>query len=250
MVVKPPYMSIYCMFCLTEALKRGVGMEKKATDLYIEKFSFWEHLSDEERKFLNDHTYPVKFAKGEMVRSGNDRCAGVMLVKKGRLRTYTMSSDGRDVTLYRIEEGDVGVMSASCALQSVTFHVLIEAEDDTEVLLTESDAFRRLADENVSVRCFGYEKASERLSEMLWKLQQVLFLSADQRLAIFLRDESGRLGTDELRITHEQIAKYMGSAREVVSRLLKYFSQEGIVEVRRGAIRIKDKNRLHQMAEG
>ncbi|MBE6097892.1 MAG: Crp/Fnr family transcriptional regulator [Schwartzia succinivorans] len=224
-------------------------MEKKATDLYIEKFSFWEHLSDEEREFLNDHTYPVKFAKGEMVRSGNDRCAGVMLVKKGRLRTYTMSSDGRDVTLYRIEEGDVGVMSASCALQSVTFHVLIEAEDDTEVLLTESDAFRRLADENVYVRCFGYEKASERLSEMLWKLQQVLFLSADQRLAIFLRDESGRLGTDELRITHEQIAKYMGSAREVVSRLLKYFSQEGIVEVRRGAIRIKDKNRLHQMAE-
>ena len=140
-------------------------------------------------------------------------------------------------------------MSASCALQSVTFHVLIEAEDDTEVLLTESDAFRRLADENIYVRCFGYEKASERLSEMLWKLQQVLFLSADQRLAIFLRDESGRLGTDELRITHEQIAKYMGSAREVVSRLLKYFSQEGIVEVRRGAIRIKDKNRLHQMAE-
>ena len=225
-------------------------MKKTATDLYIRKFAFWQQLTEPQRAFINDHTYPVTFKKGEMVQSDSDRCAGVLLVKKGRLRTYTLSPDGRDVTLYRLEVGDVGVMSASCALQSVTFHVLIEAEEDTEVLLTESDAFRRLADENIYVRCCAYEKVSERLSDMLWKLQQILFLSAEQRLAMFLRDESAKLGTDELHITHEQIARYMGSAREVVSRLLKYFSQEGIVEVRRGAIKIKDKKKLERFALG
>ena len=130
----------------------------------------------------------------------------------------------------------------------MTFDVYIDAEEDTEVLLTDAVAFRKLADTNVYVRCFGYEKASNRLSEMLWKMQQVLFLSADRRLAIFLLEESEKLGGDEIHMTHEQIARFMGTAREVVSRLVKYFSQEGWVKTARGCIRLTNREALRDLA--
>ena len=89
---------------------------------------------------------------------------------------------------------------------------------------------------------------SARLSEMLWAMQQILFMSADKRLAIFLLQESEKLGQQEIRLTHEQIARYMGSAREVVSRLLKYFVQEGMVKSSRGLLTILDRKKLQKLA--
>ena len=89
-----------------------------------------------------------------------------------------------------------------------------------------------------------------RFSEVMWVMQQILFMSFDRRLAIFLLDESSKLGSDTIKLTHEQIAKYMGSAREVVSRMMKYFVTEGIVESsRQNGIKIIDKKRLRAIAK-
>ena len=81
----------------------------------------------------------------------------------------------------------------------------------------------------------------------MWVMQQILFMSMDKRLAVFLLDETAKNGTDTVKLTHEQIAKYMGSAREVVSRMLKYFAAEGLVSVSRGGIRLIDKSRLRDL---
>jgi len=81
----------------------------------------------------------------------------------------------------------------------------------------------------------------------MWVMQQILFMSTDKRLAVFLTDEAARTGSSTIGLTHEQIAKYIGSAREVVSRMLKYFSTEGIVEVSRKGIKITDKEKLRQL---
>ena len=159
-----------------------------------------------------------------------------------------MSEDGREVTLYRLFSDDVAILTVSCALQSVTFEVFVDAEEDTEVLQLDAAGFRSLSAANIYVKCFGYERASARLSEMLWTLQQILFLSADKRLAIFLLQESEKRKSGKLSLTHEQIARYMGSAREVVSRLLKYFAQEGMVELGRGSLRLLDRERLAALA--
>ncbi|SFT47742.1 CRP/FNR family transcriptional regulator, anaerobic regulatory protein [Selenomonas sp. GACV-9] len=225
-------------------------MEKKknVTDLFIKHFDFWPHLSEPEKDLISAHTNIVRYTKGTQVHQGPLDCIGVLLIKSGQLRVYTMSEDGREVTLYRLFPDDVGILSASCALDAVTFDVYIDAEEDTEVLLTDAVAFRKLADTNVYVRCFGYEKAANRLSEMLWKMQQVLFLSADRRLAIFLLEESEKLGGDEIHMTHEQIARFMGTAREVVSRLVKYFNQEGWVKTARGCIRLTNREALRDLA--
>lgn len=218
------------------------------TDLFIEHFNFWPHLSTQEKELINAHSHIVHYKKGTQVHQGPLDCIGVLLVKRGQLRVYTMSEDGREVTLYRLFPDDVGILSASCALDAVTFDVYIDAAEDTEVLLTDSVAFRKLAKDNIYVRCYGYEMASNRLSEMLWKMQQVLFLSADRRLAIFLLEESAKRNSREIHMTHEEIARFMGTAREVVSRLVKYFNQEGWVKTSRGCISLTNYDALKDLA--
>ena len=219
---------------------------KTTTDLFIRHFSFWPHLTEKQRAFLNDHTRAVRYPRGTTVQDAGG-CVGVLLIKTGQLRAYMLSEDGRDVTLHRLGPDEVGIMAAICSLEAVTFRVFIDAMEDTEALLTDSAAFRRLTEENVYARCFGYELASARLSEMLAKLQQVLFLSVNRRLALFLLEESQRHGA-LISLTHEQIARNIGSAREVVSRLLKEFSRDGIAEVSRGSLRILDRARLEKIA--
>ncbi|XOQ24764.1 MAG: Putative Crp family transcriptional regulator [Mitsuokella multacida] len=222
--------------------------EKNVTDLFIRHFSFWPHLSDAEKELLNAHTHAVHYEKGAQVHRGPFDCIGVLLIKKGQLRVYTLSEDGRDVTLYRLFPDDIGILSAACTLDSVTFDVYIDAEEDTEALLTDAPAFRKLSDGNIYVRCYAYELASKRLSDMLWKLQQVLFLSADRRFAIFLLEESRERKSDTVHLTHEQMARYMGTAREVVTRLIKYFNQEGWTRTGRGCLQIVDRDALKELA--
>ena len=226
----------------------AMTQEKTQTDLYIRQLSFWPHLSTPEKTLLNNNTRTVRYAAGAQVHQGTLDCIGVLLVKSGQLRVYSLSEDGRDVTLYRIFAGDMCVLSASCVLQAITFPVNIDAEEDTEVLRIGAPTFRKLAQDNIYVRCFGYETAAGRLSDILWKMQQILFLSADKRLAIFLLEESAKPGSDTIHLTHEQIARYMGSAREVVSRLMKYFSQEGYVKTGRGQLQLLDKPGLQRLA--
>jgi len=97
-------------------------------------------------------------------------------------------------------------------------------------------------------KIFALESAVSSFSDIMWVMQQILFMSMDKRLAIFLLDEISKTGKDTVKLTHEQIAKYMGSAREVVSRMLKYFSTEGLVSVSRSdGVRILDKKRLRAL---
>ena len=145
---------------------------KTTTDLFIRHFSFWPHLTEAQRAFLNDHTRPVRYGKGAAVQREMETCLGVLLVKSGQLRAYALSEDGRDVTLHRWGAEEVSIMTATCSLDAVTFHVFIDAVEETEALLTDAGAFRRLAEENVYVRCFGYERAATALSEMLRQFQR------------------------------------------------------------------------------
>ncbi len=217
---------------------------EEMTDALRRAFPFWEHLSQAEKERLVDHTRPLHYPKGGSVHRGDEDCVGILLVKKGQLRVYMLSEDGRDVTLYRLFEGDVCILSASCVLEAITFDVCIDAEEETDVFQISSQTFRALSEQNIYVKCYGYQLTTTRFSDVMWTMQQILFMRADRRLAIFLWDEISKSGSDEIHMTHEQIARYMGSAREVVSRLLKYFASEGIVTLFRGGIRIVDKNKL------
>jgi len=213
-------------------------------------FPFWEQLTPEEQEFLCRTTRPVKYKKGERVHSPVESCVGILLLRTGQLRAYLLSEDGRDVTLYRLFPGEVCILSASCVMDSVNFDLYIDAEEDTEAYCIGAGTFRRLMQQNVHVRCFAYQMTAERFSDTMWTMQQILFMSADRRLAIFLTDELAKTGGSDVRMTHDQMARYMGSAREVVSRLLKYFAQEGWVRLYRGGVEVLDKQKLQEIARG
>ncbi|MBR2612457.1 MAG: Crp/Fnr family transcriptional regulator [Clostridia bacterium] len=208
---------------------------------------FLATLSQEDRNALLQSAIHGHFDKGETIHDGT-RCTGVLLVKSGCLRVYLLSEEGREVTLYRLFEGDICILSASCAIHNLTFDVLVDAEEDTDLTVIGGCAFAELADRIPEVKIFALERAVSDFSDVMWVFEQILFMSMDRRLAIFLLDELSKSNTDTIKLTQEQIAKYMGSAREVVSRMLKYFSGEGIVENLRGGIRVKDKKRLRAIA--
>lgn len=222
-------------------------MKKPYEDIFKSYFSFWDKLSENEKELLTENSSFLKYEKGTNIHNGENTCIGVMLVKSGTLRTYMLSEEGKEITLYRLYEGDLCILSASCVLRQITFDVLIDAETDCEVIVTSSSVFSELCKNNIYAECFAYKQTAARFSDVMWAMQQILFMSFDKRLAVFLTDELSKTEGDTIRLTHEQVAKYMGSAREVVTRMLKYFSNEGIVKLSRGGIEIIDKKKLRKM---
>ena len=216
--------------------------------LMEKSFSFWDKLSDLEKEALKGNVSDIKYEKGTCLGGSDDSCAGVFLIRSGTLRVYMLSEDGKDLTLFRLESGDVCILSASCVLKLVRFEVLIEAETECRILVINAQFFSELAERNVWVENFSYKVAALRFSDVMDAIQRIFFLSVDKRLANFLLEEMEIKGTDVISLTHEQIARYIGSAREVVSRTLKSFYVMGAVELSRGGIKIIDKKLLQSMS--
>ena len=219
---------------------------EKSEAVYREIFPFWERISDADREYICRNSHHVVYPKGKNIHDGSE-CSGVIFVCSGSLRLYMMSEEGKEITLYRLHKGELCMLSASCVLDAITFEVFVDAEQDSQCLVVSGPAFAAVSQRNPDIRIFALETAVSRFSDVMWVMQQVLFMSMDKRLAIFLFDESARTASDTIALTQEQIARYMGSAREVVSRMLKYFASEGIVEVSRGGVTILDKKRLRDL---
>ena len=224
------------------------SMEKyELIELFENTFPFWKNMTEADKETFMRSSYNVKFQKGDNIHDGNE-CTGVILIKSGCLRVYLLSEDGKEITLYRLFPGDMCILSASCVLDVITFDVFIDSEDDSECVVVGGCAYEELSNRMTEVKLFTLESALSRFSDVMWVMQQILFMSMDKRLAIFLLDECAKNGSDTIKLTHEQIAKYMGSAREVVSRMLKYFSSEGIIaSSRKDGIQILDKKKLREL---
>jgi CRP/FNR family transcriptional regulator len=216
--------------------------------VYKEMFPFWDKITEKERKFICDHSVSASYGKGTTVHNSTE-CSGVFFVRSGCLRVYIMSEDGKEITLYRLHKGGMCMLSASCVLQAITFDVFVDAEEDSECYIISGPAFAAVSENNPDVKIFALETAVSRFSDVMWVMQQILFMGMDKRLAIFLLDEASKTGSDTIKLTHEQIAKYMGSAREVVTRMLKYFTSEGMISASRTeGIKLLDKKRLRALA--
>ncbi len=209
--------------------------------------TFWDKLSNSQKNLIINNISPVHYEKGSRVHSGENDCIGVLLIKKGELRIYILSEEGKEVTLYRLRDNEICILSASCILDNITFDVHVDAEVDSDVLLIDSYYYQQLCRQNIYAENFTDKLVIDSFSDVMWAMEQILFMSFDKRLAIFLLDEIARNQSESIELTHEQIAKYIGSAREVVSRMLKYFAQEGIVELSRGGVKVIDKKKLKQL---
>lgn len=216
-------------------------------EAYADIIPFWNVLSEEEKKWIVTVVRKVKFSKGSFITNGMEDCLGALFITKGKLRTYITSDEGREITLFRLRVGDTSVLSASCVFDQLAFDVSISACEDVEAVLLPSYYLDQLKKQNVYVDLFFAKLMNEQFSDIMWALQQILFFGIDKRVAIFLWDEASASGDMTLHYTQEQIATAIGSAREVVSRILKVFAEDGIVQLGRGKITITDKNRLRKL---
>ena len=219
-------------------------MENDAYLLMREILPFWGKLDDAQQKTLADSIIYKTFAGGESLHSGDEDCSGLFVIKSGRIRVFFLSESGKEITLYRLFERDICIFSASCIISNINFEVFVTAETDTTALLIPTLIFDRLSHASIAVAEYANQLMASRFSDVMWVMEQVMFMSFDKRLAMFLLEQANIEGKDRINITQEAIANHLGSAREVVTRMLKYFQEEGIVELFRGGLQIKDRKKL------
>ena len=210
-------------------------------------FPFISVLKKEEREQLAIHAKRARFQKNENLHGADGECTGLILIEQGIVRVYMMSEEGKEITLYRLYPGDICLLSASCVLEGITFDVFVDAQTDCQVCIVPAGFVASLSKQHLEVENYLLKTATERFSDVMWAMQQILFISFDKRLAAFLFDESNRSNSLDIKMTHEQIAQNLNSAREVVSRMLNYFAKEGYVSLSRGQIHIIDKQSLSSL---
>ena len=210
-------------------------------------FPIWNKLAPQHQQLVESSLIRRQVAKGTVVHDGSADCSGLMMICSGQLRAYMLSEEGREITLYRLFDMDICLFSASCVMQSVQFDVMIEAEKDSELLIIPPHIFQRLKSESAVMANYTNDLMATRFSEVMWLMEQIMWKSFDKRLAAFLLEEAAIEGTACLKITHEKIAAHMGTAREVVTRMLRYFQNEGMVKLTRGTIELTDEKKLQNI---
>ena len=211
---------------------------------------FYEALSPDDRTALDRAAVARSAPAGALLHSGSADCLGLLILRSGQLRAYITSEEGREITLYRLFERDICLFSAACMIHSLQFELTIAAEKDAAFWVIPSAFYRDLMDRSAPVANYTNQLMASRFTEVMWLMEQILWRRFDQRLARFLLEESALEGTGTLRITHERIAAHLGTAREVVTRMLKYFQTEGMVRLSRGTVELTDREKLTALDAG
>ena len=216
---------------------------------FAQYFPIWNKLTPNQQERILSVSDLREFKSGTLLHDGSPDCLGMLLVRSGQLRAYLLSDEGREVTICRFFEMDICLFSASCVMSNMQFNIFIEAEKDSEVWIIPACLYQNLMDESIAVANYSHDLITNHFSELMWLMEQVMWKSFDKRLAAFLLEESAVENTDSLKITHERIANHMGTAREVVTRMLRYFQSEGMVALTRGTVDIADRKRLLELSE-
>ena len=212
-------------------------------------FPIWNKLTPEQQQRIAGVIEHRNVKKGTFIHDSSAECLGLVMVRSGQLRAYILSEDGREITFGRLFDYDVSLLSASCVLPDLQFNVMIEAEKVTEFWSIPACLFKDLMEEALAVANYARILLSSNFSELMWLMEQIMWKSLDKRLAAFLLEEVSIEGAQKLKITHEAIANHLGSQREVITRMLRYFQNEGMVRLSRGAIEIVDSAKMEELCD-
>lgn len=217
---------------------------------FQECFPVWDSLSREQQERILDSVACRQVKKGTVIHNGSADCIGLLLVKSGQLRAYILSDEGREVTVYRLFDRDICLFSASCMLRSAQFDITIQAEKDTQLWVIPAEVYQKIMEKSAPLANYTNEVMAARFSEVMWLVEQVMWKSMDKRVAAFLLEEAAIEDSVQLKLTHEAIANHLGTHREVVTRMLRYFQEEGWVKLSRGVVEITDREKLLALREG
>ena len=205
---------------------------------------FWGALTAREQETMQACAQIRSYRKGELIYSKEQECLGLIRVLSGAIRTFMLSDEGREVRLYRVDDQDTDVLSASCVMNQISFETQMVADTDCTLLIVPAVCLKNFKESNLSVRCFLFEKLGERFSDVMLKMQAILFTRLDERIAAALLSR----GSATVRITHEQLAGEINSTREAVSRILKDMERQSLIRLGRGQITLTDPKSLRLLA--
>ncbi len=213
----------------------------------INNFSFLATApADFQRIFFNAATH-VHIPAGHTIADEGSECSQLALVLDGKVRVYKLAAKGREITLYRINQGDSCILTASCVMSEIPFPAIAMAETELDAVIVPANFARAWITQHQSWGSFVFGLVSKRLSEVITVLESVTFQRMDVRIAAYLINKTANLSA--LNITHHEIAADLGTSREVVSRTLKEFDKHGWISMKRGELLIKDHDQLESLAE-
>ena len=212
-------------------------------------FPVWNRLTPVQQEILTSNVLRRTVRKDTLLHNGSMDCTGLLLLQHGQLRAYILSEYGREITLYRLLDGDICLFSASCMMRSIQFEIMIEAEKDTELWSIPAEIYKSVMEQSAPLANFTNEVMADRFSNVMWLLEQILWKRFDHRLADFLLEESALEGSPVLKLTHEAIGSHLGNPREVVTRMLRYFQSEGLVKLSRGTVEITNQAGLEVLRD-
>ncbi len=215
---------------------------------FAEAFPLWNALNEAQQGGLQSAVALKRVAKGTIIHNGSADCTGLLLINAGQLRAFILSEDGREITIYRLFDMDICLFSAACMMRNIQFDITIEAEKDSDIWVVPADVYMQIMKESAPVANYTNEIMAGRFSEVMWLIEQIMWKRQDARLAAFLVEESRLEQSSVLKITHERIAAHLGTAREVITRMLRYFQSEGMLRLSRGSIELTDVKRLEALS--
>ena len=201
-----------------------------------------EQAAPELLREFQQKAFFARIPEGHDVFVEGDHVDAIALLISGVVRVYKIGETGREITLYRFGNGESCILTANAILSQKNFPAIATVEKEAEAVMIPSDTFRDWVRRYDLWREFVFEMLSQRLSAVMAIVEEVAFRRMDARLASLLAERS--LRSDQIHITHQEIAAELGSSREVISRILEDFSVQGILEVSRGSIKILDREAL------
>lgn len=203
----------------------------------MQSFSFFSKLSKETQDELLYHAHAVNVPAGMTLFHQGDTCQDILFLTKGSVRVYRQHESGAEITLYFLEPGEQCNVNITSSLSQMPAVGTAVSESDIEGYMLSSELVKKYFMNEPNYQQFVFGLYDLRLTALAEMVEDVRFKKLDERLLDWLNTQSEA----KIKITHEHVASHLGSSREVISRLLKEFENQGIVKLSRGSIEILKK---------
>ena len=215
----------------------------------LSKIPFYTLAPPDLQRAIAEAASVVRLSPGDYFLREGDTCGNFAVLVTGRMRVFKLGENGHEITLYQVGAGDACPLNVSCILSDRPVPAMAKVEEAVEAVVIPAATFRRWMGEHEALRTFVFEMFADRLTEVMSLVEEVAFRRMDQRLArrvhdLLVQDGAAR---ESVEITHAELAADLGTAREVVSRLLKEFERVGAVTLSRGRIALKNAALLREM---
>ncbi len=217
----------------------------------LQAFPFFSRLTPAGQQQMLDSVSACPLSAGELLLTEGSECQALLLVERGAIRVYKLASSGREITLYQVGPGESCVLGTSCVINHNGYPALAMTTSKTDALAVPASLFRKLYESETAIRAFVMALFSERFSNLMLLVEEVAFAKMDERLATFLV-EHAVLDSRTLQpicLSHDEVAAHLGTAREVVTRLLQQFSDLGLISLSRKRIEVNDLEGLKKLRE-